>query len=74
MNDFNHSLQVMSGYATSVLQYENDVLLSCDLAHKILRDDNVMDQIYELFVQKLPNAQKMVERKLIGAIVMTRWI
>lgn len=63
----------MPGFATSILQYEENVMLVADVAHKILRNDTVLDIMYELYDRKGPTYfHAEAAKTLVGQIVMTR--
>ena len=60
------------GFITSILQYEESVMLMADVSHKILRNDTVLDILYALMREK--GRGRIVEeakRKLVGEIVLT---
>ena len=65
-------LQVMPGFITSILQYENSILLGVDVAHKILRTDTVLDIMYEMYQQRATSFYDDVFKKFVGSIVLTR--
>ena len=69
-----HKLELWPGYVTSIRQHEDKILLCCDISHKVLRTDTVLDQIGQIF-QKTnggPSFHADVEKALLGAIVITR--
>lgn len=69
-----HKLQVIPGFQTSILQYEDSVLLEADIAHKILRNDTVLDQMYTIYGQKdVSKFHSNVSKLLVGSIVLTRY-
>ena len=43
-----HKLELWPGYVTSIRQHESQILLCCEVSHKILRTDTVLDQIEEV--------------------------
>lgn len=65
----------MPGFITSILQYDNGVLLSCDVSHKILRSDTVLDIMYDLY-NKFEGDRFYTEatRKLVGSIILTKYV
>ena len=73
MHSFLCRLQVMPGFITSILQYESNVLLSCDVSHKILRSDTVLDIMYDLY-SRVGGDRFHDEacRKLVGSIILTK--
>ncbi|KAL8619083.1 hypothetical protein ACOMHN_019355 [Nucella lapillus] len=64
----NYPLEVLSGFQTSILRYEEDVLLDIDVAHKILRKDTVLD-----YMNNCRMNRNMLDKELPGKIVMTRY-
>nr|KAG5694355.1 hypothetical protein BaRGS_002209 [Batillaria attramentaria]KAG5702279.1 hypothetical protein BaRGS_002946 [Batillaria attramentaria] len=67
-------LQVIPGFQTSILQYEEGVMLEADLAHKILRSDTVLDQMYAIYNQRgQRNFHSECSKFLMGSIVLTRY-
>ncbi|WAR02486.1 PIWL1-like protein [Mya arenaria] len=68
-----HKLCVMPGFVTSILQYESNVLLNCDISHKILRSDTVLDIMYDMYARMGDNFYDACTRKLVGTIIMTRY-
>lgn len=68
-----HKMQVWPGISTSILQYEQDVMLCADVQHKVLRQQTVLEFLYELYGsvdQKM--FYNIAAEKLIGEIVLTR--
>ncbi|XP_050410260.1 piwi-like protein 1 [Patella vulgata] len=70
-----HKLSVMPGFATSILQYENDILLGADIAHKILRTDSVLDIMYTIYDDQRGHGSfyDRAFKALVGSIVLTRY-
>lgn len=69
-----HKMQVWPGISTSILQYEQDVMLCADVQHKVLRQQTVLEFLYELYGsvdQKM--FYNIAAKKLIGEIVLTRY-
>lgn len=63
-------LEVWPGFVTSILQYEQNVMLCADISHKILRTDTVLDVFFEL--KNEPKFHDAATRALVGEIVLTR--
>ncbi|KAK6191826.1 hypothetical protein SNE40_003418 [Patella caerulea] len=70
-----HKLSVMPGFATSILQYENEILLGADIAHKILRTDSVLDIMYSIYDDQRGQGSfyDRAFKALVGSIVLTRY-
>jgi aubergine len=65
-----HRIQIWPGYLTSIRQYENDILLNCKLASKVMREENVY-QIIQESMRQGGNYRDTAARKVIGTTVMT---
>ena len=64
------------GYVTSIRQHEDKILLCCEIGNKILRTDTVLDQMEEIIKRAGASSsfRSIVEKSLLGAIVITRYI
>ncbi|XP_048640982.1 piwi-like protein 3 [Marmota marmota marmota] len=65
-----HGLEVLPGYITSILPYENSLTLCADLSHKLLRLETAYDLIMRL---KENNEFAKIKEELVGSIVFTRY-
>ena len=52
----------------------NNLLLSIDVSHKILRKDLVLDVMYDMYERSRGNFHDECSKKLIGQIVLTRQV
>ncbi|XP_059156591.1 piwi-like protein 1 isoform X2 [Physella acuta] len=71
-----HRIEVMPGFATSILNYDGGNLLGIDIIHKVLRFDTFLDALYLLFESSRRNTEEFHKRaikELVGSIVMTRY-
>jgi aubergine-like protein len=69
-----HKMQVWPGISTSILQYESDVMLCADVAHKVLRQQTVLEFLYEIYGQTDRNRfYDVAKKKLLGEIILTRY-
>ncbi|MBZ3881129.1 Piwi-like protein 3 [Sciurus carolinensis] len=66
-------LEVLPGYVTSILPYENSLTLCADLSHKLLRMETAYDLIMKIFESNVRNFKEKVEKELVGLIVFTRY-
>ena len=64
-------LEVWPGFVTSILQYEQNVMLCAEISHKILRIDTVLDDVF-LELKNEPKFHDAATRALVGVIVLTR--
>ncbi|BFZ18410.1 hypothetical protein BsWGS_21449 [Bradybaena similaris] len=71
-----HKLEVMPGFATSILRYEAGNLLGVDIVHKILRIDTFLDCLYNLYYsfqkEDLKAFHAAAIKNFVGTIVMTK--
>ena len=70
------SLEVWPGFTTSILQYESQVMLCCDVSFKILHTNTVLDSMYQIFdnCQNVDSFHSTCKAQLIGQIVLTRYV
>ncbi|XP_065831086.1 piwi-like protein 1 isoform X3 [Oscarella lobularis] len=71
-----HKLEVWPGYSTSILQYEENVLLCADVQHKVVRCDTVLDVLYDLGTkakERRLDFHELAMKELIGTSVLTRY-
>nr|XP_035950899.1 piwi-like protein 1 isoform X3 [Halichoerus grypus] len=70
----NHRLVIWPGFTTSILQYENNIMLCTDVSHKVLRSETVLDFMFNLYHQtEEQKFQEQVSKELIGLIVLTKY-
>ncbi len=55
LNDW--KLELWPGYVSSIRQHENKMLLCCEISHKILRQDTVLEQLRAIYRQSGSNYQ-----------------
>jgi aubergine-like protein len=67
-----HKLDLWPGFITSILQYEDNVMLCADVSHKIMRSDTVYDTLNELHYNSR-NFHEDAIKTLVGEIVLTRY-
>lgn len=66
-------LVIWPGFTTSILQYENSIMLCTDVSHKVLRSETVLDFMFSLFQQTEEHRfQEQVSKELVGLIVLTK--
>nr|XP_033803393.1 piwi-like protein 4 isoform X3 [Geotrypetes seraphini] len=69
-----HRLTLWPGFSVSIMQFENRLMLSADVSHKVLRSETVLDFMTNLYNKIGP--QKFVEtclKELLGLVVLTRY-
>ena len=69
----NHKLELWPGYETSIRQHEDSMLLCCEVSHKVLRLDTVLDLIRDISRRGGGDFRRNVEKALLGVIVMTKY-
>ncbi|CAL1531966.1 unnamed protein product [Lymnaea stagnalis] len=68
-----HKIEVMPGYATSILRYDCGNLLVVEPIHKLLRVDTVHDVLLFLYSNYKEDFKTKALKELVGQIVMTRY-
>lgn len=68
-----HKLEIWPGYVTAVDEYEDGVMLCCDVSHKILLKTTVLEHLKECFVADQANFKNNATASLLGLIVLTRY-
>ena len=66
-----HKLELWPGYVTSIRQHEDNILLCCEVTHKVLRTDTVLDQLKQY--ERSPHFHAAAEKALLGQVVITRY-
>lgn len=66
-------IELWPGYATSIRKHENDILLNCDVAHKVMRMDTVRDLMEETLRADRNNFQNNFKQKALGLTVLTAY-
>ncbi|XP_074777312.1 piwi-like protein 1 isoform X1 [Athene noctua] len=70
----NHRLMVWPGFTTSILQYEESIMLCTDVSYKVLRSETVLDFMYSLYYQVGEERfRDTCAKELIGLIVLTKY-
>ncbi|XP_061211371.1 piwi-like protein 1 [Neopsephotus bourkii] len=70
----NHRLMVWPGFTSSILQYEESIMLCVDVSHKVLRSETVLDFMYSLYYQvEEQRFRDTCAKELIGLIILTKY-
>ncbi|NXP52120.1 PIWL1 protein, partial [Heliornis fulica] len=70
----NHRLMIWPGFTSSILQYEQSIMLCIDVSHKVLRNETVLDFMYGLYYQVEEERFRVTcAKELIGLIVLTKY-
>lgn len=68
-----HKLEVWPGYVSAVEFYEGGLMLSIDVAHRVLRTQNVRDALVEIGKRAGKDGVKnAAEKELLGTSVVTK--
>lgn len=68
MNQFR--VELWPGYITSIRQHEQNVLVCCEVSHKVMRQETIYE-ILRQCKQDDANWQDSFKREVIGTIVLT---
>lgn len=63
-------LQLWPGYITSIRQHEHNVLLCCEISHKVMRLETCLDVLRNLTNQG-GNYRESFEREIVNTVVLT---
>lgn len=68
-----HKLEIWPGYVTAVDEYEDGVMLCCDVSHRVLLQTTVLEHFKECYVADASNFKNNASASLLGSIVLTRY-
>jgi len=68
-----HKLEVWPGYVTAVQEFEDGIMLNCDVSHRVLRTQTVRDHLVDIHKMGKDNFNANAQKALIGSIVLTRY-
>ncbi|NWR55762.1 PIWL1 protein, partial [Bucorvus abyssinicus] len=69
-----HRLMIWPGFITSILQYEESIMLCIDVSHKVLRSETVLDSMYNLCQHvEEQRFRDVCAKELIGLVVLTKY-
>lgn len=68
-----HKLEIWPGYVTAVDEYEDGIMLCCDVSHRILLKTTVLEHLKECFVSDQANFKNNATASLLGQVVLTRY-
>lgn len=66
-------IELWPGFATSIRKHEQDILLNCDVAHKVMRMDTVYDLLQETLRADRAGFQNNFKQKALGLTVLTAY-
>lgn len=69
MNDY--GIELWPGYITSIRQHVDDILLCCEISHKVLRQDTIYDILGRCSRERQSDYKNLFASEVIGTIVLT---
>lgn len=63
-------LTIWPGYSTSIRQHETEILVNCEIMHKVMRKERALDVLWNL-MKNNRDFQTEAKKEMIGAIVLT---
>ena len=70
-----YNLDLINGFATSIANYENRLLLCAELTHKLLHNSSVHDVMGRVWNDVRGNESQFKDRciaQLVGRVIMTK--
>ncbi|CRK90810.1 CLUMA_CG004500, isoform A [Clunio marinus] len=68
-----YGLELWPGYITSIRQHQENVLLCCEMSHKVMRTETILDIIRRYQKENSEHWQDNFKREIIGSIVLTNY-
>ncbi|XP_055911029.1 protein argonaute-3 [Eupeodes corollae] len=68
-----HKLEVWPGYITAVDEYEDGLMLCCDVSHRLLSQKTVLDTLKQAYQAGASKYQENAKKALLGSVVLTRY-
>ncbi|XP_013104346.2 protein argonaute-3 [Stomoxys calcitrans] len=66
-------LEVWPGYVTAVDEYEDGLMLCCDVSHRLLCQKTVLDVMVDIHRSNPSSFQETAKKSLLGSVVITRY-
>ncbi|XP_075148172.1 argonaute 3 [Haematobia irritans] len=66
-------LEVWPGYVTAVDEYDDGLMLCCDVSHRLLCQKTVLDMLVEIHRSNPSCFQEAAKKSLLGSVVITRY-
>lgn len=64
-------IELWPGYITSMRQHENSILLNCEISHKHMRKENVLDVLKRTYERSNRDFKEVFTKQIIGSVVLT---
>ena len=68
-----YKIELWPGYKTSIRQHEQEVLLCCEIDHKVMRQETVYDILNRLYKSNTQNYKEEFFRQIVGITVLTSY-
>uniref|UniRef100_A0A8C5LMS0 Piwi like RNA-mediated silencing 4 n=1 Tax=Leptobrachium leishanense TaxID=445787 RepID=A0A8C5LMS0_9ANUR len=69
-----HRLMLWPGFILSIMKLENQLVMSADVSHKVLRNETVLDLMNNLYSRVPPDRfTDACEKEVLGQVVLTRY-
>ncbi|XP_068943231.1 piwi-like protein 1 [Petaurus breviceps papuanus] len=65
-------LNICPGFITSILRYENEIMLCTDVSHKVVRKDTILDLINDFQKSRRRTSREDILQEIRGQIVYTK--
>lgn len=66
-----HRCELWPGYDTSIRQHKYDILLNCDVVHKVMRTDTVYREMIRIQERNPAEFTRNFQQQIIGKTVLT---
>lgn len=71
INVAEYGIELWPGYVTSIRQHENKILLCCEISHKFMRNENVLNVLKTHLQADRSNYKKSFQQHVVGCVVLT---
>lgn len=66
-----YEIELWPGYVTSIRQHENAILLCCEISHKFMRKESVMNVLSSIHRNCPRDFKERFTKEIIGSVVLT---
>lgn len=73
INLTNFRLQLWPGYETSIRYHDDGVMVNCDVAHKVMRTDTVLDLLMRCRREDERGFENNFKQKVLGITILTKY-
>ncbi|CRK90587.1 CLUMA_CG004289, isoform A [Clunio marinus] len=67
----NFKVELWPGYITSIRQHEQEVLICCEVSHKVMRKETILDIMRDYMQKDSRNWQDSFRKDIVGSTVLT---